>query len=309
MKVLIIGGATASGKTSFAIQCAKRFDGEIVSCDSMQIYKDLNIGTAKPTEEEIQQATHHMIDVVEAGDSYSVQQYVTSARKIVEDIYARGKLPIVVGGTGLYIRGLLYPYSFANAPKNSEIRDKYNQILQEKGKEYLFDLLRQVDPISCEKISINDTKKVVRALEIFEITGKPKSCNVCQQKPIYDSIFVALNPPREILYDRINKRVDRMFEQGLEKEIENFLNTGKVTRNSQSMQAIGYKEFFDYFDGKQSIEETKEIIKQNSRRYAKRQLTFFRGFEDVFWFDPQDEDIAFDYISKRLSNKQNIAIQ
>ena len=302
MKVLIIGGATASGKTAFAIQCAKQFDGEIVSCDSMQIYKDLNIGTAKPTEEEMQQAVHHMINIVDAGDSYSVQQYVSSARKIIEDICSRGKLPIVVGGTGLYIRGLLYPYSFANAPKNSEIRDKYNYILQEKGKEYLFDLLRKVDPISCEKISINDTKKVIRALEIYETTGKPKSYDICKSKPVYDSIFVALNPPREILYDRINKRVDKMFEEGLEKEIENLLNKGKVDRTSQSMQAIGYKEFFDYFDGKKSLEEIKEVIKQNSRRYAKRQMTFFRGFENVFWFDPQDKDLALDYISKRLSN-------
>ena len=302
MKILIIGGATASGKTAFAIECAKRFNGEIVSCDSMQIYRDLNIGTAKPTTDELSNATHHMIDIVSAGDNFSVQQYVTLARKVILDISSRGKLPIIVGGTGLYIRGLLYPYSFANAPKNDEIREKYRKILQEKGKEYLFDLLKTLDPISCEKISINDTKRIIRALEICEITGKPKSSHVQEKKPVYDSVFIALNPPREALYDKINKRVENMFSSGLESEIKALLDTGKVCKNSQSMQAIGYKEFFDYFDGKTTLEETKERIKQNSRHYAKRQLTFFRGFEDVFWFDPQNKAQAFEYISQNLKN-------
>ena len=303
MKVLIIGGATASGKTAFAIECAKKFDGEIVSCDSMQIYRDLNIGTAKPTQEELLQAKHHMIDLVAANEEFSVQQYVQRARDVISDISSRGKLPIVVGGTGLYIKALLYPYSFANAPKNDKIREKYKQILQEKGKEYLFDKLRALDPISCEKISINDTKRVIRALEICEISGKPKSQQQQEQTAVYDSIFVALNPPRDVLYDRINKRVEDMFSRGLEGEIRTLVRCGKVGRDSQSMQAIGYKEFFDYFDGKKSLEETKEVIKLNTRHYAKRQLTFFRGFENVFWFDPSDKQAAFEYISNNLCNK------
>ena len=303
MKILIIGGATASGKTAFAIECAKRFNGEIVSCDSMQIYRDLNIGTAKPTKEELSQAKHHMIDIVAAGDSFSVQQYVTLARKIISDISSRGKLPIIVGGTGLYIRGLLYPYSFANAPKNDTIRNKYNQILQEKGKEYLYNILRTLDPASCEKISMNDTKRVIRAIEICEITGKPKSSHTQEEKPLYDCIFVALNPPREMLYDRINKRVDVMFSMGLEDEIKALLDSHKVNKDSQSMQAIGYKEFFDYFDGKKTIQETKEQIKQDSRHYAKRQLTFFRGFGDVYWFDPKDKKTAIEYIANELNKE------
>lgn len=300
MKILIIGGATASGKTTFAIECAKRFNGEIVSCDSIQIYRDLDIGTAKPTSEELSMAKHHLIDIVSAGDSFSVQQYVTSARKAILDISSRGKLPIVVGGTGLYIRGLLYPYSFANAPKNDEIRDKYKHILQEKGKEYLYDILKLLDPASCEKISINDTKRVIRAIEICEITGKPKSSHAQEEKPVYDSIFVALNPPREELYDRINKRVENMFSMGLEGEIKALFDASKVNKESQSMQAIGYKEFFDYFDGKKTIQETKEQIKQDSRHYAKRQLTFFRGFKDVYWFDPKDKALAIEYIANKL---------
>ncbi len=301
MKILIIGGATASGKTAFAIECAKRFNGEIVSCDSMQIYRDLNIGTAKPTAEELSTAKHHLIDIVSAGESFSVQQYVTLARKAILEISSRGKLPIIVGGTGLYIRGLLYPYSFANAPKNDEIRDKYKQILREKGKEYLFEILRTFDPASCEKISMNDTKRVIRAIEICEITGKPKSSHKQEEKPIYDSVFVALNPPREVLYDRINKRVENMFSMGLEDEIKALLNTHKVSKDSQSMQAIGYKEFFDYFDGKKTIQETKEQIKQDSRHYAKRQLTFFRGFDNVYWFDPKDKASALDHIANELN--------
>ena len=300
MKVLIIGGPTASGKTAFAIECANRFNGEIVSCDSMQIYKDLNIGTAKPTKEELLKAKHHMVDIVACGESFSVQQYVTLAREVISDIFSRGKLPIIVGGTGLYIRGLLYPYSFANAPKNDEIREKYQQILQKKGKEYLFELLKDSDPISCKKISMNDTKRVIRALEICEITGKPKSSHVQEEKPVYDSIFIALNPSREALYNKINKRVDEMFSMGLEGEIKTLLEAHKLSRKSQSMQAIGYKEFFDYFDGKTTLEETKERIKQNSRHYAKRQLTFLRGFDNVFWVDPQNKDLAIEYISQKL---------
>lgn len=288
--ILIITGPTASGKTKLGIDCANLFNGEIISADSMQIYKDLNIGTAKPDEKELSMAKHHLIDVVKPNEEFSVQQFVTNADKIIEDLFKKKKLPIIVGGTGLYIRSLIYPYSFCKAPKNEKIREKYNNLLKVKGKEYIYSLLQEKDPIACEKIHINDTKRVIRALEICETTGASKSeANVEELTPKYNYIFIALNMPRDQLYERINQRVEVMFNQGLLSEIEGLKQQNIINKENQSMQAIGYKEFFDYFDGKIDINDVKEQIAKNSRNYAKRQITFIKGFKNVNWFNPLTE--------------------
>lgn len=301
-KILIITGPTASGKTEFAIECAKRFNGEIISADSMQIYKGINIGTAKPTKQELAQVKHHLIDFIDLNKEYSVQQFVDSALKLIEQIKGRGKLPIVVGGTGLYIKSLIFPYSFCESPKSQEIREKYANLLKEKGKEYLYNLLLKKDKDACQRIHINDTKRVIRALEICETTGKTKT----QQNnegltPRFEYILVALTMDRSILYKRIDERVDKMFEKGLVNEITALIKNNLVDKSSQCMQAIGYKEFFKFLNGDSTLNETKELIKKNSRNYAKRQLTFIRGMPDVIWIDILNErDKAIDYIKLKL---------
>ena len=292
--ILVITGPTASGKTGLAIDCAKKFNGEIISCDSMQIYKHLDIGTAKATIEEQSEVKHHLIDVVDPTQDFSVQQFVSLAKIYIDDITSRNKLPVLVGGTGLYIKSLIYPYSFCGAPKNIQIREKYQEILKEKGKEFLYNLLKQKDIKACEKIHMNDTKRVIRALEIFDTTGTEKTKLNCEQlKPIYNVVFIVLNPDREVLYNRINLRVDIMFEQGLLKEFDTVKQKFNLTRQHQSMQAIGYKELVDLVEAKTDIYQTAELIKKNSRNYAKRQITFMKGFEEAKWFDPlnQKEEI------------------
>ncbi|MBQ3214303.1 MAG: tRNA (adenosine(37)-N6)-dimethylallyltransferase MiaA [Clostridia bacterium] len=300
--ILIITGPTASGKTKLGIDCANLFNGEIISADSMQIYKDLNIGTAKPNIEELCMAKHHLIDLVEPNEEFSVQQFVTKADRVINDLFNKNKLPIIVGGTGLYIKSLIYPYSFCKAPKDEAIRKKYKDLLELKGKEYIYSLLQDKDPVACNKIHINDTKRVIRALEICEITGNSKtSMNIEELKPKYNCIFIALNMPRDQLYDRINQRVEIMFNQGLLGEIETLKLNNKINRDNQSMQAIGYKEFFDYFDGKLTTVQLKELIAKNSRNYAKRQITFIKGFNNVNWFNPLTEyDKIIDFIKLEL---------
>lgn len=302
--ILIITGPTATGKTKLGIELANLFNGEIISSDSMQIYKDLTIGTAKPDKEELAQAKHHLIDIVNPNDEFSVQQFVEKADNVIQSLFKNKKLPIIVGGTGLYIKSLIYPYSFCNAPKDSALREKYNKILEQNGKEYIYNLLKQKDPIASEKIHMNDTKRVIRALEICDTTGKAKSqMNIEEVKPKYNYIFIALDIPREQLYERINFRVEKMFEMGLLDEITTILNKKSANKNSQSMQAIGYKEFFDYFDGKTSLEEVKELIAKNSRNYAKRQITFIKGFKNVNWFNPLTEETEIiEFVKKELSN-------
>lgn len=300
-KILIIAGATASGKTGLAIECARKFNGEIISADSMQIYKDLNIGTAKPTESEQKLCPHHLIDVVEPNANYSVQEFVTMARGKIEDVFSRGKLPIVVGGTGLYIKSLVSPYSFCSAPKNEEIHKKYEDFLEKNGKEKLFELLKERDPVASKRIHLNDTKRVIRALEIIDISGKTKTEQTQEAGTAIENFMVILSRDREELYSRINARVEEMFEMGLEKEIKTLLNNGKVDKDCQSMQAIGYKEFFKYFDGEIDFSTLKEQIKQHSRNYAKRQETFFRGsFKDAVWVNPTDKNKIFELIKDNI---------
>ena len=303
--VLFITGPTASGKSSLAIDIAQKFDGEIVSCDSMQIYRGLDIGTAKPSKMEQSACVHHMIDVVDMDEDFTVQQYVTMATSIIDDILCRGKLPIVVGGTGLYIKSLIYEYSFASSPRSDEIRNYYKGVLSEKGKEYLHSLLENVDKESAENIHVNDTKRVIRALEIYDLTHSPKSSLKNEMSKRYgDSMLVVLNIDREVLYSNIDKRVDEMFDAGLLKEVEDIHKEHPNAKGYQSMHAIGYKEFFDYFDGKISLDDVRYLIKLNSRHYAKRQMTFFRKLDDVIILSPIcDKDKLFDMIQNKISGE------
>ena len=277
-KLLVIAGPTAVGKTKLGIECAKLFNGEIISADCMQVYKKLDIGTAKASQDEQTQAVHHMIDFVDPKENYDVAQFKVQATNLIKDISSRGKLPIVVGGTGMYIESLLYPFEFCNSEKNEQIRSNYKNLLEEKGNQYVYDLLVKIDPKTAQKLHPNDTKRVIRALEIFDTTGIPKSEQVQEKISDYDFKLLFLNTDREVLYDRINKRVDVMLSQGLENEVKSLIAQG-ITKENQCFQGIGYREFFDYFENKISYDELVNKIKQDSRNYAKRQITWFRHMD------------------------------
>ena len=291
MKALVVCGATASGKTALAVECAKRLNGEVVSVDSQIVYKKLNIGTAKPSMEERQSVVHHMIDVVEPVEKFSVSDFEKMALPIVEDIFARGKVPVLCGGTGFYLNALLYQSSFGNTPADESVRKKYEDLAETLGVVAVHDLLRRVDPESAEKLHPNDVKRVVRALEIYELTGQKKSEQHDEMVPRFPFVAVAFDFPREELYARIERRVDQMLEAGLVKEVESLLASG-VPENAQCMQAIGYKEVIDFLknDGLQST--MSDIIKQNTRNYAKRQLTFFKRTQNLHWITPKDISAA-----------------
>lgn len=278
-KVLVICGATASGKTSLAVACAKQFNGEVISADSMLVYRGLNIGTAKPTEEEKQGVIHHMIDVVSPKESFSVSDYEEMALPIVEKLLSEGKTPIICGGTGFYINALLYKSQFGNVGANEKLRIYYEKLAEEQGKEYVHALLREKDPESAEKLHYNDVKRVIRALEIFDVTGKAKSAQ--QDKPIsrFDFTAVSIDFPRETLYERINIRVEQMFENGLVDEVETLIKQG-ITSDMQCMQGIGYKEILEGKQKSWGLSEIKELIKKNTRNYAKRQITFFKRMQN-----------------------------
>lgn len=297
-KILIIAGPTASGKSDIAVDLALKFNGEIISCDSMQIYKGLNIGTAKVTEKEMRGVKHHMIDVAEPGEEYSVWEYSNAAKAAIDEITARGKLPILVGGTGLYIESVIYPLSFA-VNKDEAVRARLIRELEEYGAESLHKRLETADPEDAAKIHPNNTKRLIRALEILELSGgvKPKSELAAPQ---YDVCLIALSVERKKLYDRIDQRVEHMFDQGLEKEIKNVLENKLCDRNSQSMQAIGYKEFFDYFDGKISACDVKTLIKANTRHYAKRQISWLKRYKFARWIDPDDRNTINDTVTNFL---------
>lgn len=294
-KIICIGGPTGVGKTSLAIKLANLFDGEIVSCDSIAIYKHLNIGSAKPTPEEQSQAKHYMIDIREPNQEFSMAEYRQEAKAVIQDILSRGKLPIVVGGTGLYMKGLLFPMELGKSEKSDEIREKYKKIAEEKGGQYLLDYLAKIDAESASKLHAKDIIRIIRAIEIFELTGKTKSSFKTQMESEFDYMLIFLNDDRQKLYERINLRVDKMLEMGLFDEIKKLVKDFGLTRENQSMQGIGYKEFFDYFDGIVNFEQLVENIKQDSRHYAKRQNTWFKAMPNVKEYDCHNvEKIIFD---------------
>ena len=303
-KVLVICGATASGKTALAVECAKNFNGEVVSADSMCIYRGLDIGTAKPTEEEKQGIPHYMIDVAGAKDNFSVGDYKERASLILKDILSRGKLPIICGGTGFYINSLLFDLSYGNAPADNFVREKYVDYYEKNGKQALYDLLIERDPETAYKLHVNDVKRVSRALEILEISGKKKSEIKDNLTPLYDYRSFAIDFPREVLYDRINKRVDIMMNDGLLDEVRGLLASG-VTRDCQSMQGIGYKEAADGFENGLSESEIAETIKFNTRHYAKRQITFFKRDERLKLLSPKEKNGFLDEIYKELQKQGN----
>lgn len=286
-KIVIIGGPTATGKTALSVELAKMHNGEIISADSVQIYKKLDIGSAKPTKDEMAGIPHHMIDIIEPTDTFSVADFVERAKEYIKDISSRGKLPIIVGGTGLYISSLVDNVSFAEAETDLSLREELNKKAEKIGAEALHAELSEIDADAAENIHPNNIKRVVRALEIYYSTGKTMTEHNAVSKIVpspYDARMYALTAEREVIYNRINKRVDIMVNDGLFTEVESLLNSG-VTRDMQSMQGIGYKEIVSYFEGELSKDEAVSAVKQNSRRYAKRQLTWFRRDERYTWLD------------------------
>lgn len=289
-KVLVICGATASGKTALSVACAKAFNGEIISADSLLVYKGLNIGTAKPTLEEREGVPHHMIDVVEPTESFSVSDYEEMALPIVERLLAEGKTPIICGGTGFYINSLLYKSQFGNVGANEELRAEYERLAEEKGKEYVYSILQEKDPESAKKLHYNDLKRVIRALEIYDVTGKAKSLQQDAPIPRFDFEAVSIDYPRDKLYNRINLRVEQMFAQGLMEEVQGLLRDG-VTEDMQCMQGIGYKEIAEGLRMGQTEAEMMEIIKNNTRKYAKRQQTFFKRMQNHTYLPPEEATV------------------
>ena len=284
--VIVICGPTASGKTALSIELAKRINGEIVSADSMQIYKDMDIGSAKVTVEEMQSIKHYLIDCVYPNERYSVANYKQDAKTAIEEIIKKGKTPIVVGGTGLYIDSLIYEIEYKDIKINEEYRSKLEKIRDEQGLEVLYKKALEIDPEAMEKISPNDFKRITRVLEIYEATGKTKTQQEAESRlneiP-YDYKVFAIDYNREKLYERINKRVDLMIEKGLIDEVKSLLK--KYSEFPTAMQGLGYKEVKQYLDGDISKEEMIEKIKQESRRYAKRQFTWFRKNKQTIWIN------------------------
>lgn len=286
-KVLVICGATASGKTSFSVECAKAFNGEIISADSLLVYKGLDIGTAKPTMEEREGIPHYMIDVVEPNQNFSVSDYEDMALPILEDIIARGKLPIICGGTGFYINSLLYKSQFGNIGANAEIRAYYEKLAETEGKEAVYAVLCEKDAESAKKLHPNDLKRVIRALEIYDTTGKAKSLQQDAPVPRFDFTAVSIDYPRDRLYNRINLRVEQMFQQGLLEEVQGLLDRG-ITQEMQCMQGIGYKEIAEGLKIGATLAEMQEIVKNNTRKYAKRQQTFFKRMQNHTYLSPEE---------------------
>ena len=284
--VIVICGPTASGKTALSIELAKKIEGEIVSADSMQIYKDMNIGSAKVTPEEMEGIKHYLIDFVSPDERYSVANYKQDAKKAIEKIISKGKTPIVVGGTGLYVDSLIYEIEYNDIEIDEEYRRKLETIKEKEGLDILYKKALEIDPKAMEKISSNDSKRIMRVLEIYHSTGKTKTQQEFESRTKeipYDYRVFAINMNREKLYDRINKRVDIMLEKGLVNEVKNLLK--KYNNFPTAMQGLGYKEVKDYLEGNLSYEEMINKIKQESRHYAKRQLTWFRKNENTIWID------------------------
>lgn len=301
--VIIILGPTASGKTKISIELAKRLNGEIVSADSMQIYKYMDIGTAKPTDEEKSGIVHYLIDEVNPDEEFSVARYKEMALGYIDKILKKDKVPVVVGGTGLYINSLIYNINFSETTVDWEYREELKKQAEENGNEYLHYKLREVDPEAAERIHSNDVKRVIRALEVFKHTNKTISQhqeNSRSVPPKYNFITIGLTMDRQKLYERINKRVDMMLENGLVEEVQKLVSLG-YDKYTVAMQGIGYKEILAYLRGDMSYEESIEKIKMESRRYAKRQLTWFRRLENVHWVN-MDEFSETTEVLKNIEN-------
>ncbi len=274
-----------------SVELAKILGGEIVNADSMQIYKYMDIGTAKPSVEERQGIPHHLIDIVNPNEQFSVARYCECAKKAIDSIHAKGKPAVMVGGTGLYVDSLVNNIQFSEIEPDEEYRAKMDAVADEKGNEYLYNMLMEIDSESGKKISVSDRKRIIRALEVYHLTGKTITWHNEQSRSVpspYNTTMFAIDVDRGVLYDKINRRVDIMMEMGLLDEVKNIIDMG-IKKDSTAMQAIGYKEIAEYLDGKITLEEAIDKIKQGSRRYAKRQLTWYRRNEKIHWIKNIDE--------------------
>lgn len=298
-KVYIIGGPTAAGKSIVALYLAKRVKGEIVNCDSVQLYKYMDIGSAKPSQKDMKAIPHHLYGFVDPSDDITVAQYQKLAFEKIDEILARGNTPIVVGGTGLYLNSLIYKMSFAAKPKNLKRRDELEHLAEVRGNEYLFELLSAVDPDAAARIHPNNIRKIIRAIEAYELGSKLESMDKLEPNTKYDFKINIVNMEREWLYTRINRRVDKLMEEGLLKEVKHLLSMG-YNSETPAMKGIGYKELLLYLDGKATLEEAVNNIKTNTRHYAKRQLTWFKRYENAHWIEIQKGQMVGNVVDEIL---------
>lgn len=303
--LIILTGPTAVGKTSLSIRLAKAVDGEIISADSMQVYKYMDIGTAKITSEEMAGVTHYLISEFYPDEEFSVVKFQQYAKRYIESIHKRNKIPILVGGTGFYIQSILYDIDFEKNDQDKTYREELEVLAKSRGGAYLHELLAKLDPLSAEAIHPNNVKRIIRALEYFKQTGKPISIHNSEQRKKnspYNYNYFVLNKDRDKLYDNINRRVDIMINDGLLEEVRLLKNMG-YTRDLVSMQGLGYKEILDYIEGRSSLDQAIEILKRDTRHYAKRQLTWFKREKEVIWVnkdDFEDEDLIIEYLLDNL---------
>ena len=307
--LIILTGPTAVGKTSLSIKLAKLVNGEIISADSMQVYKGMDIGSAKITNEEMDGVPHHLIDILEPWDEFNVVVFQQKCKESMTQIYERGHIPILTGGTGFYIQAVLKDIDFTENEDNNEYRRFLENLGQEKGAEHLHLMLQEIDPKSAELIHANNMKRVIRALEFYHFTGKRISEHneqEAEKEPAYNFCYFVLNDERAKLYERIDMRVDIMLKNGLEEEVYRLLEMG-CSRDMVSMQGLGYKEMIDYLEGKISLEEAVYIIKRDTRHFAKRQITWFKREKDVIWLNKQefgyDDDKILKFMEEQLKSK------
>lgn len=307
--LIILTGPTAVGKTSLSLKLARQIGGEIISADSMQVYKHMDIGSAKVMPEEREGIPHYLIDECEPWEEFHIVRFQQAAKKCMEQIYSHGNIPILVGGTGFYIQSVLYDIDFSNQDSNPEYRSKLEEIAENKGNHFLHAMLQQVDAKAAEEIHANNRKRLIRALEYHHITGqKISEHNEAQREKEspYNFLYLVLNDRRDLLYEKIEKRVDQMMEQGLLQEVKKLKEMG-CTRDMVSMQGLGYKELIDYLDGKCSLEEAVYIIKRDTRHFAKRQITWFKRERDVTWINKYDfhydENAILEYLDQLIQQK------
>lgn len=302
-KILIITGLTATGKSNFAIDCALKYNGEIISCDSVQIFKGLDIGSNKNTEIQNKGVKHHLIDALNPNEEYSVGQFVKDCKNFIDKIEGKNKLPIITGGTGLYVKALINGYNFANFAKNDEFRNTLLHYANEYGNEYVWKILNEFNPDLAKTVHFNNLKRVIRYIEIEKFGNKTTKNTSILSK--HNVLILCLTKERKLLYDQINKRVDEMINAGLVEEVKNLLASG-VDKNAQSLTAIGYKEIVDYFSGIIPLERAIELIKQHTRNYAKRQLTFMKQIENIKIVDVTNNyDEATKHVEKFLKEEEN----
>lgn len=300
--MIVLTGPTAVGKTKLSIALAKAVNGEIISADSMQVYKHMDIGSAKITPDEMQGVPHHLIDILEPWDEFNVVVFKQKCEECLTGIYERGHIPIVTGGTGFYIQALLRDIDFTENEENTVYRESLEKLAEEQGAEVLHEMLKKVDPASAEAIHANNIKRTIRALEYYELTGEPISTHNEQEKQkdsAYNSCYFVLNDERARLYERIEERIDEMLENGLVEEVQKLRDMG-CHRKMVSMQGLGYKEILAYLEGEMSLEEAVYILKRDTRHFAKRQLTWFRREKDVIWIDKDKFDYDEDEILKYM---------